>query len=663
MATEIKNTACAKDCPNSCSLKVHIKDGKMIKVEGADNSFTNGFVCVKGLNFPKTVYDPHRILQPLKRTGKRGSNQFESISWDSAFQILFDQLSFLKEKYGPESVVYMPGSGNFGVKNEYPYGFWYQYGGYTALYGNLCDKAANAAIGHTYGSVKHNKLSDLQNAKLIILWGGNPARTNIKSMHHINKAIDKGAKLVVIDPRRNESSKRCMMHIAPRCGTDGLLALGIAKLLIENKSINRDFLDQYAHGFDGYEKWVCQYSIQDISKITDVKEEEMQSLVRLIQSFPLYALVLGTGLQRYVNGGQTIRAIGLLPPLTGSIGKSGCGLYSNNKQAPSLKWPYYPHKPNRIRESIHIGRIASQISTQKNPKIQGIWIEKANPMVSNPNANKLKEALNALDFIVVLDHFMTETAKYCDLFLPTTTFFEQNDLLKAYGHPYIQMKQKVIEPMGEVKEEKEIYRILAQKFGFDMSYLPEDDEKMIKKIIEMNELNTSFDELKNVPYYHKGIQEIAFNDYQFDTPSGKIEFYCEQIQKQWDKDPFPVYSESKESQLSEQSKKYPLNLLSVHSRNRINSQQLYGCDAQPALYIHEKDASKREISDGNIIRVFNDRGEIKVTAKITSQVKQGLVSMEFGSAKAVVNCLTDDLSSDFGNGTAYHNCLVDIQKV
>jgi anaerobic selenocysteine-containing dehydrogenase len=314
----------------------------------------------------------------------------------------------------------------------------------------------------TYGEVKHNKISDLENSKLIILWGSNPAYTNIHLMHHVNKAVDKGAKLITIDIRENESGTKSNLYLNPRPGTDGCLALGIASQLIENNIIDDNFIDQHTFGFAEFKELVKNYPLSKVSDITGIPLHKIEAMIGFIKNTPEYALICGMGVQRYTNGGQTIRAISLLPALTGNIGKKGCGFYFSDRQAPELNWPFSPPKPKRIRNSI--------------PVAKAMWIEQANPMTSNPNINLLARVMNKLDLIVVADLFLTDTARMADIVLPAASMYGYYDLISGYGHSYIQLQQKLIEPPGECKHESEMYRLLGKKFGFNL-------ETIYRKII------------------------------------------------------------------------------------------------------------------------------------------------------------------------------------
>ncbi len=665
-------TVCPKDCFGSCSLEVEVENGKVIKVKGNHNSPVNqGWICIKGKNYINMIYSPERLLYPLQRIGKRGKGEFKRISWEQAINIVYEKLQDLRAQYGPESILYFSRFGNLGVMKNCAYGFWYQFGGFTSTYGGLCDSAAQEAIYLTYGQVKHNKISDLENSKLIILWGTNPAYTNIHLMYYLDKAVDKGSKLITIDIRENESGMKSNLYLNPRAGTDGCLALGIANQLIEDNIIDINFIDNHTFGFAEFKELAKEYSLDRVSVITGIPLHKIESMIEYIKKIPEYALICGMGVQRYTNGGQTIRIISLLTALTASIGKKGCGFYFSDKQAPELNWPFLPEKPERIRNSIPIAKLASELDNQTDPPVKVIWIEQANPMTSNPNVNLLTKAMNKLEFIVVTDLFLTDTARMADIVLPANSMFEYYDLISGYGHSYIQLQQKVIEPLGECKHESEIYRLLGKKFGFNLDYLPENNFSTIEKIIRSSNLDTDIGELKEKPYLHSDYQEIAFSDLKFNTPTKKIEFFCQKMKDKWRKDPLPVYYEPVENKYSSPKiyNKYPLSLVSSHAYNKMNSQfsDITIFKEEPFIWINPHDATKRGINDGDRVKVYNERDSLILKAILTEKVAQGIVHTYFGwwdgVHKVNINKLIGDYISDIGYGTAFHNCLVEIQKV
>ena len=663
---------CPKDCFGSCSLEVEVEKGKVVKVRGNRNSPVNqGRICIKGKNYPNMVYSSERLLYPLQRIDKRGKGEFKRISWEQALDIIYKKLKNLKEQYGPESVLYYNRFANLGVMKNCAYGFWYQFGGFTSTYGGLCDAAAQEAINLTYGEVKHNKISDLENSKLIILWGSNPAYTNIHLMHYVNKAVDKGAKLITIDIRENESGAKSYLYLNPRPGTDGCLVLGIANQLIENNIIDDSFIKDHTFGFAEFKKMAKEYPLSKVSDITGIPLHKIEAMIGFIKNTPDYALICGMGVQRYTNGGQTIRAISLLPALTGSIGKKGCGFYFSDRQAPELNWIFSPPKCKRIRNSIPVAKLASELDNQADPPVKVMWIEQANPMTSNPNTNLLAQGMNKLDLIVVVDLFLTDTARIADIILPATSMFEYYDLITGYGHSYIQLQQKLIEPPGECKHESEMYRLLGKKFGFNLDYLPENNLSTIEKIISSSNLNVDIDELREKPYLHSNYQEIAFSDLKFNTPTQRIEFFSQRMRDRWGEAPLPTYNEPLENKYSSPSiyNKYPLSLTSSHAYNKMNSQfsDISILKEEPFVCINPRDAAKRGINENNRVKVYNERGNLVLKAILTEKVTSGIVHTYFGwwggVHQANINKLVGDYVSDIGYGTAFQNCLVEIQKV
>ena len=670
---KIVETVCPRNCYSACGLKVYVKDGKVIKTEGSDrNPATFGQICVKGRSYPELINSDKRLLYPLMRTGKRGEGKFERISWDKAMDIIYERFTDAGSRYGPESILHFIASGNHGsAMQNYALGFWNQLEGYSHTRGSLCAAAANVAVEYTYGIIKDSAIADIENSQLIIIWGKNPAYTNMHTMRYINNAVKKGAKLVTIDPRLNESSSKTNLHIFPRCGTDGLLAIAVAKFIVEEGLQDDEFISRHTYGFDEYKKLLGSYSMDDICRLTEIGREDLDELFELIKQTPRFTLILGKGFQRATNGGQTTRAISLLPALTGSVGRSGSGLFYSDSQKPKYVWPYTPPMPRRVRADINIGRLASELEQRSGPPIKAMWVERANPVTSNPNQGRLVKAMHKLDFIVCAEQFMTDTAVMSDIVLPVTMFAEENDLIYSYGHSFIQLKQKAAEGRGECKSDKDIYYMLGSRFGFDMKYLPEDDEEILRSVIEASGFKTTLEQMREKPYLFPEYSEIAFADLKFPTQSGRIEFYSESLHKDWGTDPLPVYSEPAESRYSapELFERYPLIFMSAHPRERIHSQftesEKLSKLNEPVVQIHSEDAEHRGIKDGDSVRVFNDRGEVFVKAQVGSFIKKGMVNIFEGwwnRTGAGVNILNEDRDTDIGYGTAYHNCLVEVRK-
>ncbi len=679
-------TACPRNCYSTCSLQVYVENGRIRRIEAnPDNKATPKGACLKGLSYVERVHSSRRILFPMKR--KTGGQDFERISWEEALEEITAKLKYFKDNYGPQSVFYYSGSGTKGLLNGVGSNFWRLYGGYTTTYGDLCWPAGLEATRLTLGINKHNVPWDIENARLILLWGKNPAETNVQQMRAIDRAVAAGARLVTVDPRRTLSSERADLLLQPRPGTDGALALGVAHLLIKENRTDQKFIDAYVLGFRRFEKLAAEYTPDKVESITGVPEQYIRRLAQMIHEKKPVSFCPGFGMQRYTNSGQAMRAILALAAITGNIGISGGGWHYANLQSsifddvldPIAFFP--PEKPDGIaRVSVSTARLGQDMVAAANPTLKMAWIERGNPVTQNPESHTVLKAFRNLEFRVVVEQFLTDTAREADIVLPAKSMFEQSDIIGAYWHPYIQLKQKVIQPPGEVKPETEIYYLLAQRLGFTSESIkgkipgPTDGEIedfLEKKLEPFPEL--SVEKLKQGPILAPGTQEVAFSDFVFPTPSGKIELYSGEAASRWGLDPLPVFNEPVESAAgsSVETQKYPLYLMTPNTKNRTHSQfnnlkLIRRMSPKPVLAISPQDAEKRNIREGNRVRVFNDRGFLQLEVSIDFGIKQGCVCLPNGwwiSEGGNVNFLSYGRETDMGHGTAFHDNLVEVEVV
>jgi len=675
------STSCPRNCYSTCSFKVNVENNKVVNIDPhPENLATPNGVCLKGLAYIERANSPDRIINPLIKNKKTG--KFEIADWKTIFSLLADKIKYFQDKYGKQSILYYASSGMAGLTNEFSSNFWKMIGGATTMYGNLCWPAGLEATHLTLGDNKHNAPWDLENAKLIVMWGKNAAETNIHQMIPIDKAIEKGSTVVVIDPRRTQTAEKASLLIQPKPGTDGALAIGVAKILIEQNQVDHHFIQQHVIGYEEFVKSIHQYSISEIAQITDVNERFIYQLADLIGSIKPMTIIPGYGMQRFSNGGQTIRCLLALSIITGNIGKKGaCWHYANlqsyvfdNVKEPMSYYP--PKKPDGIfRRSISMAKLAENMLDTKNPALKMIWVERGNPISQNPDTNLLLKAFRKLEFRVVVDQFMTDTALEADVILPAKNMFEQSDIIGSYWNPYIQLKPKVVEPAGEVKPETEIYYWLAKKMGFPeneiIKYLPKPGNEAIEeflkeKIKAFPELD--YEKLKQGPMLANSHEEIAFSDLKFNTPSGKIELFSEEAEKKWNVNPLPTYVPPAINK--EYSTKFPLYFLSPNTKNRIHSQfnnlniiKLFS--PEPFVEIHHEDAIQRNIKDGNWVKVYTDNGYFILKAKINYSIKRKCVAISNGwwiQQGGSTNFLSKGLETDMGHGTAFHDTMVEIVK-
>lgn len=670
------STACPRNCYSTCSFKARVEDGKLIAVEPhPDNLATAEGPCLKGLSYVERVNSKYRILYPLRKN-KEGN--FIRISWDTALTEIADKLKNLKKEFGSQSVLFYESSGMSGLTNGFSSKFWELFGGATTTYGNLCWPAGLEAVRLTLGENKHNVPWDLENAKLIILWGKNPAETNIHQMVFIEKAQAKGAKVVVIDPRRTPSSDRADLIIQPKPGTDAAIALALANFLIQKNLFDKSFVVKNVLGFDEFKHSVKEWTLAKAAEISNVPVEFLEELAKDLAGIKPMTLIPGYGMQRFSNGGQTVRALLSLSVLTGNIGKPGACFHYANLQSyifDNIKEPesYYPEigENPKFRRTVSKAKLGEDMLAQQNPPLKMIWVERGNPITQNPDTTLNLEAFRKLDFRVVVEQFMTDTALEADIILPAKSMFEQSDVIGSYWNPYVQLKPKILEPLGEVRPETEIYFALAKELGCDekeiLEFLIKPDNSAIESYLK-DELKAfkelHWEKLKQKPQLAPGLEEIAFANQKFKTPSGKIELISEEATKKWKVSALPSFDA-----LEKEDDEYPFFLLSPNTKNRIHSQfgnlNLIKQFAQEASCIlSTEDALEKGIKKGDKVKIFNQKGSFTTKVDISFGLKAGCVVyyngwwMQEGGSP---NVLTTGKETDMGHGTAFHDTKVNIE--
>jgi anaerobic selenocysteine-containing dehydrogenase len=677
-------TACPRNCYSTCSLEVTVESGRIARITGLPaNRATPEGPCIKGLSYVERAHSPERITRPL---GREADGSLVPISWDIALDRITHALTRARAEHGPQSVLYYSASGTKGLLNGVGLAFWRLFGGCTTTYGDLCWPAGLEATRLTLGDNTHNAPWDLENARLIVMWGKNAAETNIHQMLHVHRALAQGAQLVVIDPRRTETAERAELLVQLRPGSDGALALGLGHILCRDGIVDRDFIARHVHGFDDYAAMVAEYPPARVASITEVPVETLERLARLIGTVHPCTLIPGFGMQRFTNSGQAMRAMLALVAITGQIGKPGAGwMYANLQTAvfSHVKDPldfYPPEEPDGVvRVSISTARLGRDMLAtldpgQNGPPLRVAWVERGNPIPQNPETNLVREAFRRLDFRVVVEEFLTDTAREADVVLPAKNLFEQTDVIGAYWHPYLQLRQKVMEPPPEVKPETEIYRALGRRLGLDEAALaaalpgPSDEAIEAWLSAKLAPFGITLDQLRRGPVLSPAYEEVAFSDRRFPTPSGKIELRSEEARTRWGQDELPRYREPEERPT--RGGKYPLHLLTPNTKNRIHSQfgnlqTLRRMAPAPFVAMHPADARARGLAEGARVRLFNDRGALVLPVKLDWGTRPGCVTVTNGwwlAEGGAVNVLSCGRETDMGHGAAFHDNAVEVER-
>jgi anaerobic selenocysteine-containing dehydrogenase/Fe-S-cluster-containing dehydrogenase component len=671
-------TVCPRNCYCTCGMLVTHEGRRITRIDGdPENPATRGRVCLKGISYARRVSTGQRLLRPLKR---QPGGSFVQVSWDEALGEIAARLDRVRAEHGPESVLYYEASGSHGALGRLSMAFWRQFGGCTLTYGDLCWPAGLEATRLTYGTNLHSHPRHTAASRFVLLWGHNPAETNVHQMRWIHDAQERGAIVAVVDPRSTDTTDAADVHLQPRPGTDAALALGMARVIVHAELHDTAFLERHASGFEHYLARIREFTLDRVSSVTGLPAAAVERLALDYARSKPALLIAGFGLQRHHRAGQAIRAVALLPALTGNVGMAGGGWQYANLNSHTLQDPPLPPEPPRVRRAIPVSRLGPALAELGGPAVKAAWIEKGNPASQNPRSNLVRDALERMDLVVVVDQFMTDTARLAHLVLPAKTMFEEEDLVTGYWHPYLQLRTKLWDPPGEVKTETEIWRLLAARFGFDTSFFPGTDGEVRQLLLQMLPSAQGFslahqgqallDTLACRPVDPTGAGDIAFADLRFPTPSGRIEFASAEAAQVWGLDPVPDYVPLDEGHESPHARKYPLQLLSCKTRDRIHSQfgnldWVRDVERPHGLDMHPADAAARGLGDGDQAEVWNDRGRVALRVRLDHGLRPGVVHALEGrchEGDPDINVLTDAGVTDINYGATFYECLVEVSR-
>jgi molybdopterin guanine dinucleotide-containing S/N-oxide reductase-like protein len=713
----IVHTVCSHDCPDSCGVLVTVNaEGRAIKVAGDPaHPVTQGFLCGKVAKYLDRVYAPERILYPLRRRAgvakgplERGREQeaFERIPWDEALDSIAAQLRKTAEIYGPESILPYSYAGTIGALG---YGsmdrrFFHRLGA-SQLDRTICSEAGGVAWKLVYGNKLGTPTEDFRLAKLVLAWGANIHGNNVHLWPFIEQARRNGARLIVIDPYRTRTAALADWHIAIRPGTDAALALGMMQVILNEGLEDRAYIDERTHGFAQLAERVREYTPERVSAWTGMTAAEIEQLAREYATTRPAALRLNYGVQRSQNGGTAVRAIAMLPALTGAWKHRGGGGVLSTSGA--FEFDEHALRRPDLALASPLGRLARTVNmsalgqaltelgqgarTDDGPPVKALFVYNSNPGAVAPNHNAVRRGLERTDlFTVVHEQFFTDTTDYADYILPATTFLEHTDTQGAYGHYFVQLSKQAIDPPGEARSNVWLFGEMARRMGFQEECFSDTPEQMIRQALAIGADGHStnagmehitFEDLErqgHIPLsFHREPETRPFQPYTFvpvPTPSGKIEFYSETLAAQG-LDPLPGFIPPTESRWAEAAKRFPLEFLSRKADNYMNSTfaNLDGHRKMEArtsqrLEMHPSDAAARGIADGDPVRIWNDRGALTLTAMMNGSLPAGVVAGKLDWAKlsaggANVNALTSERLTDIGAGATFYSTLVEVEKI
>ncbi|AKM00200.1 molybdopterin-containing oxidoreductase family protein [Burkholderia pyrrocinia] len=688
-ATQVVRAVCPHDCPDTCAMRVTVENGKAIKVTGdPDHPPTQGVLCTKVSRYADRVHHPDRLTVPLKRVGAKGEGRFVPISWSEAFDEIGRRLGEIAAR-APEAIVPYSYAGTMGlVQGEGIAQRFFHKIGASQLDRTICAAAGAAGLDYTYGGRLGMHLEHFEESELILIWGANPIASSLHFWTRAQEAKRRGARLVAIDPYRSLTAEKCHQHIALKPGTDGAFALGMMHVLITEDLLDHDYIASHTLGFDALKARAMSYPPERVAQICDIDASELIDLARRYGTTRKASIRLNYGMQRVRGGGNAVRAIASLPALTGAWrDRAGGLLLSSSESAPVNQaallrpdlMPGWPHKLPRIINMNAIGDALLHAGDATfGPKVEAVIVYNSNPVAVAPDSSKVAAGFSRDDlFTVVLEHFKTDTVDFADIVLPATTQLEHLDVHKSYGHTYVMANLPSIPPVGDARPNTEIFRGIAHSMGLDEPALYHSDEEVARAALRWDDptLDSDWETLKREGWLKLKLPDAPFANGGFRTPSGKCEFYSPRLE-QMGMDPVPDYLPPFESAESapELAARYPLAMISPPARHFLNStfvnvDSLRTTEGEPHLDMHPSDAEARGIAEGDVVRIFNDRGSMQALARVTDRARAGLVVglsiwwKKLSPDGRNANEVTSQALTDLGNSATFYDCLVEVERI
>lgn len=689
MPAEVVRGACHHDCPDTCAWQVTVEDGVATKLVGdPEHPFTHGGLCAKVNGFlADRVYSPDRLLWPLRRTGAKGSAAFARVSWDEALEDIARRLGAIVGDSGAEAILPYSYIGTQGmVQGMAMDARFFARLGASRLERTVCGNNGQAGLAATIGVDAGIDPEDIEHSRLVILWGTNTVVTNLHLWPFVQRARRAGARIVVIDPVRTRTAKAADQHVQPMPGTDAALALGLMNVIVADGLHDADYVQRHTLGFDRLCERLADFPPDRVAQITRVPEEVIRDLAQAYATVRPAAIRTLVGMEHRRAGAMTFRTIACLPALVGAWRDRGGGLVAMTGRHMRTALPMErlggPRPGGPQPRSINMLQIGRALTDKAlDPPVRALVVYSGNPAAMAPNQNLVLEGLARDDlFLVVHEHFMTDTARYADYVLPATTQVEHLDLMYSWGHLYVSVNRPAIAPQGEARSNADLFRQLAARMGFDEPHLRESDEDIIRSVLDADHDwadGITFDRLLRDGWAKLDVPDDwrPFADGGFPTPSGRCELYCETLERAG-LDPLPAYEPAPESPDGDPTlaSRYPLALISAKtSLHFLNSswsgaRRHLAAEREPLVDLHPLDAERRGIEDGTVVRVFNDRGSVEARARVGERVRDGVVAMPSGwwASKSPggrsVNALTADGVAPWGGGGDFHDTLVDVER-
>ncbi|MCM2256037.1 MAG: molybdopterin-dependent oxidoreductase [Vicinamibacteria bacterium] len=673
--------ACHHDCADTCAWRTTVDDGRVVAFEGdPDHPFTRGRLCARMSGYPDDlVFSSHRLLYPQRRVGKKGEGRFERVSWDEALDDVARRLKAIVAEHGPTAVLPYSYAGTEGkIQGRALSDRFFVRLGASRLQRDICGSAAHSGLEAVLGTSTAMLPSDLAHSRLILVWGANPAVSNEHGWDFALEAKRQGARIVVVDPLRSRTVQDADQHVQPIPGTDAALALGLMQVIVAEGLHDADYVAKHTLGFDALRARLADFAPARVAAITGLAVEEIVALARAYATTRPAALRLMIGMEHHANGSSLYRALAGLPALVGAWRLRGGGLveFSDAHFDGVLNRKAFDvgRQEDETIRSFNMVQLGQALTDKAlAPPIHALFVYNSNPAAIAPNQNLVLRGLRREDlFTVVIEQQLTDSARHADYVFPATTQLEHLDLLTSWGHEYLSLNLPAIPPRGEARPNTEFFRGLAGRMGYTEPHLFETDEQMVKGLLDSRHPylgGVTYDQLRERGWVRLAVPDpwLPFADGGFKTASGKCEFFSASLQAQGF-DPLPGYVPPPPAG------RYPLALLTTKSTRHFNNTSHAGearprrAEGEPRLQMHADDAAARGITDGDPVRVVNERGTMALRAAVKGGIRQGVVSLPQGYWPSLLpggssaNALTPDGLSDRGGGGDFHDARVEVEK-
>lgn len=664
---ETRASACPLDCPDLCSLEVTVDQGRVVEVGGGNKTpITNGIICGKVRKIADHLYGPDRVLTPLVRVGAKGQDRWRAIEWDDALSLIAERLGEIRARAGGEAILpFAYGGSNGWLSDGGLAERFFRRLGASRLARTFCAAATGAAARGLYGKSPGVALEDYVHAKLIVLWGVNPSATSIHLVPIIDEARKRGAKLVVVDPRRTPLAKRADLHLPVRPGTDLPVALAVAHALFSRGLADRAFLAAHCDGVDELERRAAEWSVARAAEEAGLSPEQLERFIALYAEASPAVVRVGWGLERNRNGGSAAAAVLALPAIAGKFGVRGGGYTMSNGDA---RWGLDPDaavaEPEPNTRVINMSQLASALATTAGPRLEALFVYNCNPVATAPDQTALLRELAREDlFVVVHEQVMTDTAQVADLVLPATAFLEHREVRRGYGAMRLYDSPAVATAPGQARSNHQLFGALLERMGLARPGEPTTEDELVAAIFASSPQGASLRaqiDRDGVAVPPLGTSPMLFVELLPGTANERVQLVPPALDAEagglYRYKPDPVASDAR----------FPLALISPALATQITSTfgQLRKRPAE--VEISPQDAAARRIENGAKVRLWNDRGEVVCLARIAPDVRPGVLVLAKGLWRKhtangfTANALIPEGLADLGGQAAYNDARVEL---